>query len=960
MGFLGKIIGFLISHFSGKVLDRLACKVMSNRLCSEVKKWAKKLPKGARLDSDSIFINPFDPVQSEDDMSIAELKQHIYDAKLPSQLLWLNALIERFNYIRENVPEPQGFYSLSQSEAEKYLSKLSQKLYNVSLEDERIYKNNLIGRVYGNTFISHGALEKHLFRFNTKQIEKHKKSAKYIPEIFVDNYKAKEICRFFVAPSIFWKKLLWNVQRLNFSFLNTFLEKTGLGLFSITLPKELSEELALHALEDKCNQLETILTNKIDYLENIKDTKWESLGDIITPDNIRSARKYWPLVQNAVYANEHNLSKIQQHINALKSKVILITSRAGRGKTNFVCDLMENVIFKRKIPAIFFSAKNFEYDLDNITNYFLRTSLPISLVQPADGFDALKQHCKNKGHPFTIIIDGLNEVSDIAKFSLKLQEFISEILTYDFIKIILTCRSEYIAYRFDNLKVEFGDVLISIENLEMREHDKEILLEKYKHFFNLSAQFYGNAYYVLTANPLVLRLYCETYGDSHANTAIDIGPIDHIYKVELFKKYLDKKMESIVQIDRQGTGLPVGHKSQYFQALNSIVEYMVNNQSYGNISIGNLNTVHHDSIDRLIQEDMILRKDVVKNSVSANTYSEVINFTFDEFRDYLIASYLLDKVWLNDRNKFTDFTNSFIHADEHGVNGKTRTIYRPNIIAEGVGRFIIQIAKQNGIEEIETRFKTHMWYENVRLESIFAINDQYISDDDIGYVKQCFLANIDNSSEIIWYLFHRRNINQFCKLNIQALFDILRQLNAEQYFELVNPVFQNYSPSSAMHFRWKIDKLANRFNEILTRIDSSEDERVCLFEFLIFLFDITSRNYHSPALDVYDEFMDKFPDKAIKQLTANSQSNNLNIALHVLRKLTCLKEKECNIPKLKEIACQIVDRLMKLSKDEYNGKSFVLHITVFSKLRELDEKMFTEAQKAFINKKMSNIPRLEI
>jgi len=81
--------------------------------------------------------------------------------------------------------------------------------------------------------------EEKLKQLLTNQIEKQKKTAKYIPDIFVENHDAKETCRFFAVPENFWEKVLWDINKLNFNHLNRQLNRIGIKSFEVAVPKQL-------------------------------------------------------------------------------------------------------------------------------------------------------------------------------------------------------------------------------------------------------------------------------------------------------------------------------------------------------------------------------------------------------------------------------------------------------------------------------------------------------------------------------------------------------------------------------------------------------------------------------------------------------------------------------------------------------------------------------------------------
>ena len=51
------------------------------------------------------------------------------------------------------------------------------------------------------------------------------------------------------------------------------------------------------------------------------------------------------------------LKDIEEELQLAEKRVFLLTGRAGQGKTNLLCDLVENFLLKHEIPCAFLSAR---------------------------------------------------------------------------------------------------------------------------------------------------------------------------------------------------------------------------------------------------------------------------------------------------------------------------------------------------------------------------------------------------------------------------------------------------------------------------------------------------------------------------------------------------------------------------------------------------------------------------
>src|SRR5690606_943287 len=91
--------------------------------------------------------------------------------------------------------------------------------------------------------------------------------------------------------------------------------------------------------------------------------------------------------------------------------------------------------------------------------------------------DDIEYICNKNNAIFTIVIDGLNENSNIEQFSQELYRFVEKILVKKFIRLIFTCRSEYFEQRFNIFKEpSFNQKMLMMDNYMERyhRHDEEL------------------------------------------------------------------------------------------------------------------------------------------------------------------------------------------------------------------------------------------------------------------------------------------------------------------------------------------------------------------------------------------------------------------------------------------------------------------------------------------------------
>ena len=70
---------------------------------------------------------------------------------------------------------------------------------------------------------------------------------------------------------------------------------------------------------------------------------------------------------------------------------------------------------------------------------------------------------------------------------------------------------------------------------------------------------------------------------------------------------------------------------------------MVDQGQFSDIPISEVDHNYHDGLNELLDEDVFFRKDLLQGKSVLDPGSEVISFTFDEFRDFLLADHIIYK-----------------------------------------------------------------------------------------------------------------------------------------------------------------------------------------------------------------------------------------------------------------------------------------------------------------------------
>ncbi len=634
------------------------------------------------------------------------------------------------------------------------------------------------------------------------QIHKQIASGKYIADTFVEIDELKDHLRYFFAPYVFINRIISEIKKFNFDYLRKMLilRKKNINFdFNIDFISNSSWKIS----NDEFNKNVLLL---MDYLCG----KYDELQSIRLNESYSFTRK----IQNKI-----------KDLRFIQSKVIIVKGHAGQGKTNFLCDLAENVLLKRNIPSIFLTGH--ELNANDLYASIAKRLFPGSDYTFKDIFSRIESYCENNKTFFILMIDGLNENSNPQKLSYEIELLINELLKHKHMKVVLTCRTEYFKNNFQNiLDSAFKENIIQIDsiNSHLDDNHKSCLFESYCSYYDLTINYISaDIYKELVTNFLLLRIFSET------NKGQKISALTHIYKEDVFHKYYSIKCSEINNRLKAHFPSSIIGEFDIKNLFLAIIEYMIEHNIFENIPIDSLLKTENRNRDiyiRFLDENILLRKDIgEQDSIFGNT--EFINFTFDEFRDYLITDYLLNYLYEKSKDKF----NLFI---EENINNESR-------IKEGCMYFIFSMERLKDNVELSAFIRKQEWYSEVFPYYIFDIKDEWVTADDKLKLKSNFLIDPDISEHMIISLAYERwNVDNFPNLNILLLFEIFDTLTD---YEFKTNVYRIY-PKKKYSYYGQFDKdqleiFIERLEDILNNEDfQNSPNRHHLFQYILYLLPI--------------------------------------------------------------------------------------------------------------------------
>lgn len=403
------------------------------------------------------------------------------------------------------------------------------------------------------------------------EINKNVINKKYIKDIFVEVGNLKEDVRYFTDKLLFYNKLLEDIESFHFRNLNYYLSKFNLPIFNIEIEDELKNNTSINNINEKLDKVEVKIRHILSELNSLETRIEEEYKKDIAPNRTFEFEQSLYKIQNERII-ERSLTEFLDKIRLMKASIFMITAKAGQGKTNFICDFVENFLHKKNIITLYFNAKDFNiFDIENyIHDVVFKKEYTVEEIR-----ELLYEIRINGNKDIVIIIDGLNENSNIVEFREKLILFIDEFKSN--CKFILTCREEYFEERYGKLVKHFDEKELyrsKVNNLNRDDIEKDRLFYGYFKFFNLNTSNIGeNVFDILTEDTLLLRTFCEAYGDVNGSEQITLPLMYDIYKYDVFKKYFDKKFITIKE--KKFIDIENCEKCSYEKLLSDIAEYMI-------------------------------------------------------------------------------------------------------------------------------------------------------------------------------------------------------------------------------------------------------------------------------------------------------------------------------------------------------------------------------------------------
>lgn len=594
------------------------------------------------------------------------------------------------------------------------------------------------------------------------QLRRNILSGKYLEDTYLEVDELKERLRFFVDPFVFFQLSCERAGRLSFDNLRWKLSEKNKGDFEFNVSSIIGE------------------SNLPDDFEVLYETS-RRLSEYLSS-------KYKELYcgGNTRFLQSHKIDDIRELNDCLHKRVFILTSKAGQGKTNLLCDVTKNVLLKRGIPAAYLNG--YELDVNDVEGTFSHKIFSAKKYSLDDILKASRCYCEQHHKPFIFIIDGLNETTAPRELRANLETFLSTVLQYDFVKVLLSCRTEYYNTHFKTIGELFEQDTIIQKDINNRLEEYWNKLEElyFKHFGISCSDISEHIRREFCENLLLFRVFCEV------NVGKKLHGIYSIAKEPLFSAYCTKMIAKISEeLVSDGYGIATeGFISDFLQ---NLVDRMVEREDFSNIPLSLVltGTDHQQRtiVNRFLDNNVLVRKDLMPENDSPFKDSEVINFTFDEFRDYLVSHFLVDIVLRGDKDAFMHKVSKFT-AKNH-------------ILSEGLTTFLFSYIKRVKNPFALETIKVLPWYKETFRDYIWDVEERNIDEADITLIRE-FLSKCDILVTRHLTYWERWNTVYYKKLNINILLEHLSRLNLEElrvFFDKTWPDRHDYRHSFMFGYR---------------------------------------------------------------------------------------------------------------------------------------------------------------
>lgn len=624
----------------------------------------------------------------------------------------------------------------------------------------------------------------HLRQQVERQLSEEQRIARYIPDVFVETQDTKYQARCFAHPTLFVHRVAGWFDRQPFASLNRLAVMSGLPLLSPPSTELLksadtldSTVVAARTLMTELEEFSAVLAC---YSKVGQDPNAVASRDLTRAYVLDETRYYVEI--NATGA-QYRIRDRQTELHCVAARIFLLTGPAGQGKTNFLCDLTERFLLRHEIPCAYITARQLSrISIPDLAEAVRRMIFPAAVSTLEEGLRALGSACAERGQPFVLVIDGLNEHPDYRIFAGQLEHLLEQLVAYPHVRVLMTCRSEFLEQRFGTLLSGPLEPMLHTSVAHGRRFDDaqyQELVRRYFQFFQLHRSRVSNRVIdFLQQDILLLRFFCEAYGARGRDDSYEQPFVAGIYRDEIFRRYVEDKMgraQHAVANDRSALR-PLVRQPDIRRVLALVAAHMLETGSYADAPRSVVPTELDHELAALLDEEIILRRDLGPAPSLLAEPTEVLNFTFDEMRDFLLAQHLLG-VYAQDPGQFARIISAQQPTTDESIEGLRRFLFYASRVPENRTFF--------------DDYCNHPWYVAVYDTEVFSVPPTYLDANDRLIVETALTVGGNRARHFARQLALQWESSVFPVLNLDLLLAIAWHADAPFFADVISPTFAN-------------------------------------------------------------------------------------------------------------------------------------------------------------------------
>ncbi|MBL9042812.1 MAG: trypsin-like peptidase domain-containing protein [Myxococcales bacterium] len=372
------------------------------------------------------------------------------------------------------------------------------------------------------------------------------------------------------------------------------------------------------------------IDTQVEALQEHYDHTAPSEADGTAIDN-RNREEYAYAIDDARW----RISQLQSEVFRASCSLWILVAAAGRGKSNFLWEVATQLTQGGDHVCVLVGP---ELDGRSPVEDLIMKELRLATNRGPNFFEAGDALWAERHRPLFVLIDAINEArTDPVLIADQLSKFFGLAQEYPWLRIMVTCRDQYWELFFKSAWSGYSNEA----QIDFQQHVAPILdddsVAKYLHHFSvgnvLPMDFFGSEW---TSNPLLLRIFCETYENSSYD---DPKPI-RVQAFRLLRKYFERKQQELANrsfgsLDLQsilddvaremmghGRGVPDGSGLPRLILPVNAARNVLPQRSRGS---------GEEIYDALLDMDVIFQ---VNLSASIEQY---VTFTFERMQDYFLA-----------------------------------------------------------------------------------------------------------------------------------------------------------------------------------------------------------------------------------------------------------------------------------------------------------------------------------